>query len=46
MRCVRICGGSGERNRKGRLPRASYGAPGIRGEAGAANQSTVAENHS
>lgn len=43
MRCVRICGGSGERNRKGRLPRASYGVPGIRGEAGAANQPTVAE---
>ena len=35
MRCVRICGGSGERNRKGRLLRASYGVPGIRGEAGA-----------
>jgi|GEM_PF-2909023 len=35
MRWVRICGGSGERNRKGRLPRASYGVPGIRGEAGA-----------
>ena len=42
MRCVRICGGSGERNRKGRLPRASYGVPGIRGEAGAAIQPTVA----
>ena len=42
MRGVRICGGSGERNRKGRLPRASYGVPGIRGEAGAANQPTVA----
>jgi len=27
MRWVRICGGSGERNRKGRLPRASYGVP-------------------
>lgn len=29
---------------KGRLPWASYGVPGIRGEAGAANQPTVAEN--
>ena len=27
MRGVRICGGSGERNRKGRLPRASRGCP-------------------
>ena len=31
---------------KGRLLRASYGVPGIRGEAGAAIQPTVAENHS
>ncbi len=46
MRGVRICGGSGERNRKGGYRGHLMGVPGIRGEAGAANQPTAAENHS
>jgi len=49
MRWVRICGGSGERNRKGGyrghlMGCPIYGMAGIRGEAGAAIQPTVAEN--